>query len=143
LNDAQCQFVIYSSICFLIIPRASLIRSRFGVSLDEFNGLHTLVNTNINSDMKIHSTNVNHRANASVKNPNASIKKYLIVIEKSAAGYLAWSPDLEGCTATGETKQNAQRSMEEAIKMHLYWLHIDGFPIPEPNSRAGYVEIAA
>ncbi len=72
-----------------------------------------------------------------------TMKKYLIVIEKSDNGYLAWSPDLEGCTATGETKRDAERNMHDAIKMHLHWLSIDGFPIPEPKSRAGYVQIAA
>jgi predicted RNase H-like HicB family nuclease len=29
------------------------------------------------------------------------MKKYLVVIEKTETGYSAYSPDLEGCAATG------------------------------------------
>jgi hypothetical protein len=31
------------------------------------------------------------------------MKKYLIVVEKTGTGYSAYSPDLDGCVATGKT----------------------------------------
>ena len=30
--------------------------------------------------------------------------KYLVVIEKTGTGYSAYSPDIDGCVATGSTK---------------------------------------
>lgn len=37
--------------------------------------------------------------------------QYLIVIEKTATGYSAYSPDLDGCVATGATKQEIEQNM--------------------------------
>jgi len=34
--------------------------------------------------------------------------QYLIVIEKTPSGYSAYSPDLDGCVATGSTKQEIE-----------------------------------
>ena len=31
------------------------------------------------------------------------MKRYLIVVEKTGTGYSAYSPDLDGCVATGKT----------------------------------------
>lgn len=36
-------------------------------------------------------------------------KKYSIVIEKTGTGYSAYSPDIAGCIATGETKQEVEK----------------------------------
>ena len=35
--------------------------------------------------------------------------QYLIVIERTATGYSAYSPDLDGCVATGATKQEVEQ----------------------------------
>jgi predicted RNase H-like HicB family nuclease len=45
--------------------------------------------------------------------------QYLIVIEKTPSGYSAYSPDLDGCVATGSTKQKIEQNMREAIEFHL------------------------
>jgi hypothetical protein len=37
------------------------------------------------------------------------MKKYLIVIERTGTGYSAYSPDLDGCMATGETRAEADQ----------------------------------
>jgi predicted RNase H-like HicB family nuclease len=42
--------------------------------------------------------------------------KYLIVIEKTNTGYSAYSPDLEGCVATGSTREEVEQAMREAIE---------------------------
>ena len=45
--------------------------------------------------------------------------KYLVVIEKTLTGYSAYSPDLPGCIATAETKDEVQREMQDAVAFHL------------------------
>jgi len=34
--------------------------------------------------------------------------QYLIVVEKTATGFSAYSPDLDGCVATGATKNEVE-----------------------------------
>ncbi len=69
------------------------------------------------------------------------MKKYLIVIEKTGTGYSAYSPDLEGCVATGGTRQEVESQMHEAISFHLESMAENGEPIPEPHTYSAYVEI--
>jgi predicted RNase H-like HicB family nuclease len=42
--------------------------------------------------------------------------RFLIVIEKANNNYSAYSPDLQGCIATGATREDAERNMYEAIE---------------------------
>lgn len=67
--------------------------------------------------------------------------RFLIVIEKAEDNFSAYSPDLPGCTATGGTREEAERNMQEAIAMHLKGLQEDNLPIPEGHSSAEYVEV--
>lgn len=71
------------------------------------------------------------------------MKKYLIVIEETATGYSAYSPDLPGCISTGETRQEVEQNMREAIAFHLEGLREDGSPAPEPHTYSTYVELPA
>ena len=67
---------------------------------------------------------------------------YLIVIEKSETGYSAYSPDLDGCVATGSTKEEVERSMREAIEFHIEGLREEGYPVPPPSSYSTYVDVS-
>ena len=69
--------------------------------------------------------------------------KYLIVIERTATGYSAYSPDLPGCIATGSTRDEVEREMKGAIALHLDGLKAEGMAIPQPSSSSSYVEIPA
>jgi predicted RNase H-like HicB family nuclease len=71
------------------------------------------------------------------------MKKYLIVIEKTGTGYSAYSPDLDGCVATGKTRDEVEREMQEAIAFHLKSMAQSGQPIPEPQTHSRYVEVSA
>jgi predicted RNase H-like HicB family nuclease len=71
------------------------------------------------------------------------MKKYLVVIEKTETGYSAYSPDLEGCVATGHSREEVEREMQEAIEFHLDGMARNGDPIPEPRTYSRYVEIPA
>ncbi len=66
--------------------------------------------------------------------------KYLIIIEKTETGFSAYSPDLPGCVATGETRESCEIAMREAIDFHLDGLKEDGEAVPQPHSSATYVE---
>ena len=69
------------------------------------------------------------------------MNRYLIVIEKAVGNYSAYSPDIPGCAATGDTKVEAEQNMHEAIRMHLDGLKEDDLPIPVPTAFAEYVEV--
>jgi predicted RNase H-like HicB family nuclease len=71
------------------------------------------------------------------------MKKYLIVIEETGTGYSAYSPDLDGCLATGETREEVEREMREAITFHLEGMAQNGEPIPEPHTDSAYIEVPA
>ena len=67
--------------------------------------------------------------------------RFLVIIEKAEGNYSAYSPDLQGCIATGATREDAERNMREVIDMHVRGLLEDNLPIPETNSFAGYVAV--
>ena len=69
--------------------------------------------------------------------------RYAVVIEKGEGNYSAYVPDLPGCVAVGDTVEEIEREIQEAIEFHLEGMRADGQPIPEPSSRVEYVEVAA
>jgi predicted RNase H-like HicB family nuclease len=69
--------------------------------------------------------------------------RYAVVIEKGEGNYAAYVPDLPGCVTVGDTIEETQREIQEAIEFHLQCMRADGLPIPEPSSRVEYVEVAA
>ena len=68
------------------------------------------------------------------------MSRYAIVIEKGDTSYGACVPDLPGCVAVGETEDEAERLIREAIQFHIKGLRLEGYPVPEPTSRVEYVE---
>ena len=71
------------------------------------------------------------------------MSRYLIVIETTGTGFSAYSPDLPGCAATGGTREEVARNMQEAIEFHIEGLRRAGEAVPQPSSQAGYCEVAA
>ncbi|MDR0780555.1 MAG: type II toxin-antitoxin system HicB family antitoxin [Pseudomonadales bacterium] len=69
--------------------------------------------------------------------------RYAIVIEQAEGNYSAYVPDLPGCIATGNTIEEVETQIRDAIAFHLEGLREDGIPLPRPASRVEYVEIAA
>ena len=69
--------------------------------------------------------------------------RYALVIENAEGNYSAYVPDLPGCVATGASPEEAETEIREAIEFHLSELREDGLPIPQPSSRAEYVDVAA
>jgi predicted RNase H-like HicB family nuclease len=71
------------------------------------------------------------------------MNRYLIVIEDTSTGFSAYSPDLPGCVATGRSKEEIEREMQDAIEFHLDGLRLAGEHIPLPRSQASYCEVPA
>jgi predicted RNase H-like HicB family nuclease len=69
------------------------------------------------------------------------MRRYAIVIEDSGSNLAAYVPDLPGCVATGESEEEVNRLIREAIELHLEGLEEDGLPIPQPSSRVEYVDV--
>ncbi len=71
-------------------------------------------------------------------------ERYLILVEGGPpSNYSAWSPDVPGCVATGETIQECVREMRAALTGHLSVMREDGEALPEPSGPGVYVEYAA
>lgn len=69
--------------------------------------------------------------------------KYLVVVERGRSRWGAHVPDLPGCTAVGETREDVIALVREAIELHLAALRERGEPVPEPASAGGSVEADA
>ena len=69
--------------------------------------------------------------------------RYLVVVEKGPTSYGAHVPDLPGCIAAGETREEALTLIREAIELHLEDLKNEGQPIPPPSSTGEVVDVKA
>jgi predicted RNase H-like HicB family nuclease len=52
-------------------------------------------------------------------------------------------PDLPGCVAVGESREEVEALIHEAIEFHIEGLRADGQPIPEPTSTSQLVLVDA
>ena len=69
--------------------------------------------------------------------------RYLVVVEKGSSSFGAYVPDLPGCIAAGESKDEVLALIRDAIELHLERLKEDGQPIPTPSSTSELVEVEA
>jgi predicted RNase H-like HicB family nuclease len=70
-------------------------------------------------------------------------KRYPVVIEHTGTGFSAYSPDVPGCAAVGDTEEEVRRNFRDALTSHFEVMRETGDPIPEPASTVDYVEVAA
>jgi len=69
--------------------------------------------------------------------------KYVVVIERAQdGGYWAYLPDLPGCVSAGDTRDEAERNIREAVEMHLESLREHGEPVPPPTASVTTVDAA-
>jgi predicted RNase H-like HicB family nuclease len=55
----------------------------------------------------------------------------------------AYVPDLAGCVAAGETRDEVLQLIREAIEFHIEGLRQDGQQVPPPSSTGEIVDVAA
>ena len=69
--------------------------------------------------------------------------KYAVVIEKGPESFSAYAPDLPGCAAAGESREEVVQLIREAIEFHIQGMKEDGDEVPPPASSIEFVDVAA
>ena len=72
-----------------------------------------------------------------------AMMRYMVVVERGETSWGAHVPDLPGCVAVGETREEVLRLVREAIEFHIDGLKQDGLPVPTPSSEGEFVEVGA
>lgn len=71
-------------------------------------------------------------------------ERYLVRVEGGPpSNYGAWSPDVQGCVATGKTIEQCVAEMRAALAGHLELVREFGEAVPEPSGPGVYVAHAA
>jgi predicted RNase H-like HicB family nuclease len=60
--------------------------------------------------------------------------EYIVIVEQGGTSFGAYVPDLPGCVAVGETRDEAMDLIREAIEMHIESLRENHEPVPQPHS---------
>ncbi|MSQ06224.1 MAG: type II toxin-antitoxin system HicB family antitoxin [Dehalococcoidia bacterium] len=69
--------------------------------------------------------------------------RYMVVIERGETSWGAYVPDLPGCVAVGDTREEALRLIRGAVEFHMEGLRQGGAPVPVPSSEGEFVEVRA
>lgn len=69
--------------------------------------------------------------------------KYTVIFEKGDSSWGAYVPDLPGVIATGDSREEVESLIREAVEFHIEGLKAEGLAVPPPASLAGTVEIVA
>lgn len=68
--------------------------------------------------------------------------QYTVIIEKGESNFGAYAPDIPGCGAVADTREEVEQLIQEAIEFHFEGLVLAGQPIPQPMSDAITVDVA-
>ena len=60
------------------------------------------------------------------------MSEYLVVFEHEGESWGAYCPDLPGVGVVGDTREEAEKLVHEAVALHLAGLREAGEPIPPP-----------
>jgi predicted RNase H-like HicB family nuclease len=66
---------------------------------------------------------------------------YTVIYEKGPSSWGAYVPDLPGVISVGESRDEVEQLIQEAIEFHLEGMRKEGITIPAPASFAGVVEV--
>ncbi len=69
--------------------------------------------------------------------------RYVVIFETDGYGYSAYVPDLPGCIAAGDTREEVEGLIREGIVFHIEGLIQAGLPVPVPTSFAENIEVPA
>jgi predicted RNase H-like HicB family nuclease len=67
--------------------------------------------------------------------------KYTVIYERGPSSWGAYIPDLPGVISVGDTREEVERLIEEAVEFHVEGMREEGVPIPAPSSFSGVVEV--
>jgi predicted RNase H-like HicB family nuclease len=60
--------------------------------------------------------------------------EYVVILEQGESSVGAYVPDLPGCVAVGESREETMQLIREAIELHIESLRENGEPVPKPHS---------
>jgi predicted RNase H-like HicB family nuclease len=60
---------------------------------------------------------------------SSNMYRFLAIIEKGDTSYGAYSPNLPGCVAVGQTREEVEKNMREAIAIHIQGMLEDNEPL--------------
>ena len=63
--------------------------------------------------------------------------KYVVVYEQTPNNWSAYVPDLPGCIATGDTREETEQLIREAVALHIESLLTYQEPVPPPGAWTG------
>lgn len=69
-----------------------------------------------------------------------TMEKYLVVIEKAANNYSAYSPEVLGCVAAGDTIEETITQMRSALEVFLEETLEQGGVLPKPKGVQSFVD---
>ncbi len=69
--------------------------------------------------------------------------KYTVIYEKGDSTWGAYVPDLPGVIAAGDSREEVEFLIREAVEFHIEGLRAEGLTVPMPTSWAGTLDIAA
>jgi predicted RNase H-like HicB family nuclease len=69
--------------------------------------------------------------------------RYTVILEHGENSWGAHVPDLPGCIAVGESREEALMLIQDAIAFHIEGLKEQGLPVPEPRSEGEVVDVGA
>ena len=69
--------------------------------------------------------------------------QYLVVIEQGARSFGAYVPDLPGCVAAAESREEVATLIQQAIELHIEDLKAQGQQVPSPHSSSELVSVEA
>ena len=70
-------------------------------------------------------------------------RRYSVIIESTSTGFSAYSPDVLGCVAVGNSEGETRQNFQDALIAHFQAMREVGEPIPDPHTLVDYVEVAA
>jgi predicted RNase H-like HicB family nuclease len=69
--------------------------------------------------------------------------KYTVIHEKGDSTWGAYVPDLPGVIAAGDSREEVESLIREAVEFHIEGLRAEGLAVPPPTSWAGTLDIVA
>ncbi|MGH8519052.1 MAG: type II toxin-antitoxin system HicB family antitoxin [Panacagrimonas sp.] len=69
--------------------------------------------------------------------------RYMVIVEEGPTSFGAYVPDLPGCVAVGETRDEVLDLIKGAIELHIDSLRGEGTEIPKPHVSSEFVEVQA
>lgn len=68
--------------------------------------------------------------------------RYTVILEQGETSWGAYVPDLPGCVAAGETREEVLQLIRVAIEFHIEGLRENGEIVPVPHSFSELIEVA-